>query len=648
MNTEKQEQFEVKSSLAAKIDYKKELNQQQYDAVTTEGPALVIAGAGSGKTRVLVYRVAYLIENAIDPREILLLTFTKKAANEMMDRVSMLLKNKSGGSISGGTFHSFANSILRQYANLLDIPVNFSILDNADSEDVIDKIRTELGYCNSKIAFPKKGRLFEIISSSRNRVIAIEEVIQSEFTGLVKQLPDIEKISAQYANYKKTNGLFDFDDLMGFLAEKLKSDPYFREMVRRKYKYVMVDEYQDTNILQNEIVRLIAPTGDNIMVVGDDMQSIYAFRGANYENIIQYPKVFAGCKVIKLEQNYRSQPALLDFTNATIQNAPVGFKKKLWSEKLPGDKPKVIEFYDAQEEAEFVVDKILELSENNLPMDQLAVLTRASWNSNFVQLELEKRGIPYVVVGGLKFTERKHVKDILAYLKIAHNPKDVVAWHRVLKLLPGVGSKTADKIISETNSVKNIKVEELKQLLIEIATDEISLPDKIEKVKKHYYPIMEAIDCDAELRKMDIEMIQERAIAYETLEKFLSDFILNPPSKKMAKTIAPLIDETEEKPVTVSTIHSAKGLEWHTLFLIHAMEGIIPSVKAISDVEVEEERRLFYVACTRAKENLYITYPSFLPKYDGYFHKPSRFVEEINENKYLGINNLNFSNYDKN
>lgn len=558
----------------------------------------------------------------------------------MMDRVSALLKNKSGQNISGGTFHSFANNTLRQYANLLDIPVNFSILDNADSEDVIDKIRTELGYSNSKIAFPKKGRLFEIISSSRNRLISIEEVIKTDFTRLVKQLPDIEKISTQYASYKKTNGLFDFDDLMVFLTEKLKSNPHFREMVRRKYKYVMVDEYQDTNILQNEIVRLITPTSNNIMVVGDDMQSIYAFRGANYENIIQFPKVFADGKIIKLEQNYRSQPALLDFTNAIIQNAQVGFKKKLWSNKMPGDKPMVLEFYDVQEEAEFIVTKILELRENNVALNQLAVLTRASWNSNHIQLELEKRRIPYVVVGGIKFTERKHVKDILAYLKIAHNPKDVVAWYRILKLIPGIGKKTADKAIAGT-LLNNVRIIELKQLLIEITANEVSLPDKIEKVKKHYYPILEAVDVDAEVRKMDIEMIQERSAGYETLEKFLSDFILNPPSKKMTKTIAPLIDETEEKPVTVSTIHSAKGLEWHTVFIAHALEGIIPSVKALSEEQIEEESRLFYVACTRAKENLYITYPSFLPMYDAYFHQPSRFVEEINENKYLEINKLN-------
>ena len=634
MSNKEQQKFEVQSSLATKIDYQDKLNKQQLEAVKTEGPALVIAGAGTGKTRVLIHRVAYLIEKGIDPPKILLLTFTKKAATEMMNRVSALLKSKTGGSIAGGTFHSFANLLLRRYANLLKIPVNFTILDNADSEDVIDKIRADLGFNKSEKAFPKKNRLFEIISSARNRQLSIKAIINSDFSGLKQIRPEIERIVTGYTSYKKEHALFDFDDLMEYLAEALKTNELFRQLVKRKYSYVMVDEYQDTNLIQNEIVRLLAPKGNNVMVVGDDMQSIYSFRGANHNNIVQFPNMFVNCKTIVLEQNYRSQPDLLDFTNETIENAPVGFRKKLWSDKVPNGKPVVAQFYDPEDEAEYIVTEILELHEKGIGLENLAVLTRTSWNSIQVQFELEKRGIPYVVVGGVKFAERKHVKDILAYLRVMQNPKDSVAWYRLLKLLPGVGIKTAEKVVAG-DSVKNVRVSELKRLIVMVSADEISLAVKLEQVALHYYPILESLDPDAEIRKKDIELIIQRSASYESIEKFLSDFTLDPPSKKLAKQVDPLVDENEEKPLTVSTIHSAKGLEWHTVFVAHVLDGVIPSVKAIEDDEIEEERRLFYVACTRAKENLYITYPSFLPLYDGFLNQPSRFINEINKLKYL-------------
>ncbi len=605
---------------------------------------LVLAGAGTGKTRVLVYRVAWLIEQGIDPRTILLLTFTKKASDEMKDRVSILVKENKGRMVAGGTFHSFANTILRQYAKLLGLSVNFTILDNPDSEDVIDKIRTDHDYNTQATDFPYKQRIFEIISTSRNKQISIAEVVKSKFTGLKDYIPDLELIRDEYAAYKKANSLLDFDDMIEFLVIALKENPAFRKTINRRFQYVLVDEFQDTNTMQFELVKLLSPKNNNLMVVGDDMQCIYGFRGANHENILLFPKSFPDCKIIKLEQNYRSQPSLLEFTNGIVEKALTGYPKKLWSKKKLGPKTQVCNFDDTYEEAEFIADKVRALKETGVPTSEIAILSRNSHCNLYVQLELSKRGIPYAVFGGSKFTERKHVKDIMAYLRIAQNIKDEIAWHRVLKLLPGIGPKNADKILfylKDDGSFENIpesnyakQVRELGMVIKRIMPDEVPLIDKIEYIKSHYIPLLELKDSDPEPKKIDINMIQQMSAQYSTVEKFLSDFVLNPPSKQMVPSVGPLIDETEEPPVVISTIHSAKGLEWHTVFVIHALEGIIPSSKAMFEDEIEEERRLFYVACTRAKENLFVTYPSFLPGYNAYFQQPSRFLAELDESTF--------------
>ena len=624
------------------------LNPKQFEAVTTKGPVLVIAGAGTGKTATMVHRVSYLIHEGVDPRRILLLTFTKKAATEMQDRVSRLFKNNVGKLVAGGTFHSYANNTLRQFANLIGIPVNFNILDTPDSEDVIDKVRTDLGVDRQVKTSPKKGRLYSIISASRNRQISIRQIIETEYTGLKDYISAIEAVEAEYKAYKIKLGLLDYDDLIERLVIMLKKNDALRQLVSRRFDFLMVDEFQDTNSLQLELVRLITPSGNNVMVVGDDMQSIYAFRGANHENILKFPQLFPGCKVITLEQNYRSQPSLLDFSNQIIANALTRYDKQLWSDKPVGPLPVVGKFMDAGEEAAFVADEIQRYTETGVPNEQVAVLTRNARGSEHVELELTIRGIPYVVVGGVKFIERKHVKDILAYLKIAHNMKDQISWHRVLKLLPGIGVRTAEKILLflEDGNILEYSpgakyeqtVRKLGQVINDIADDQVSLPEKFERIKSHYYPILESTDKDAEVKKKDIELLQGMSSGYVSLDEFLAELILNPPSKKLVNRVDPLIDETDEKPVTISTIHSAKGLEWHTVFVIQVLEGIIPSSKAVTEEEVEEERRMFYVACTRAKGNLYLTYPSFLPGYNAYFHQPSRFLEEIDDRKYLNIN----------
>lgn len=627
-----------------KIDFAKSLNEEQYQAVTSNGPVLVLAGAGTGKTRVLVYRVARLIEQGIDPRTILLLTFLKKAAVVMLDRVSILVKKNIGRMVAGGTFHSFANTILRQYAKLLGISVNFTILDNPDSEDVIDKIRTDHDYNSQSTDFPYKQRIFEIISTSRNKQISIAEVVKSKYSGLKDYIPDLELIRDEYAAYKKANSLLDFDDMIEFLVIALKGNPTFRKTINKRFQYVLVDEFQDTNTLQFELIKLLSPKGNNVMAVGDDMQSIYSFRGANHENIFLLPKSIPDCKIIKLEQNYRSQPSLIEFTNAIVENALTGYPKKLWSTKSIGPKTQVCNFNDTYEEAEFIADKVRALKETGIPTSEIAILSRNSHCNIYVQLELSKCGIPYAVFGGSKFTDRKHVKDIMAYLRIAQNIKDEIAWHRVLKLLPGIGPKNADKILfylKDDGSFENIPesnyaklVRELGMVIKRIMPDEVPLIDKIEYIKSHYIPLLELKDSDPEPKKIDINMIQQMSAQYSSVEKFLSDFVLNPPSKQMVPSVGPLIDETEEPPVVISTIHSAKGLEWHTVFVIHALEGTIPSSKAMFQEEIEEERRLFYVACTRAKENLFVTYPSFLPGYNAYFQQPSRFLAELPESTF--------------
>lgn len=362
-----------------KINYKNDLNLTQLEAVTSiNGPVLVIAGAGSGKTRVIVHRVAFMLENGIDPNEILLLTFTRKAASEMIGRVQGLLNDAGAQKVFGGTFHSFSNYILRKNANFLGIPSNFTIIDSEDSADTIDLIKSELKIEKKEKAFPKKNRLQEIISSARNRNLTIRNVIKNEFSGLLEFVDQIELINRGYDKYKKICRIFDYDDLMEVLRDSLRDNPGFRKKMNSQFRYIMVDEYQDTNIVQKEIVEYLSEENKNILVVGDDAQSIYSFRGANYENILRFPQKYPLCKVIKIEQNYRSNQKILDFTNEIIGNARIGYKKLLFSRILYDTLPIVRKFYDQQQEAEFIVDRIIEYREKGIALNQIAILVRGS------------------------------------------------------------------------------------------------------------------------------------------------------------------------------------------------------------------------------------------------------------------------------
>lgn len=631
-----------------RIDYTRELNRAQLEAVTAiNGPVLVIAGAGSGKTRVIVYRVAFMMENGIDPGDILLLTFTRKAASEMLGRVQQLLKDNAAQKVFGGTFHAFSNYILRKYSNLLNIPANFTIIDEEDSADTIDLIRSELKIEKSEKAFPRKNRIQEIISSARNRNITTRDIIENEFSGLKEFVDQIELINHGYEKYKKICKIFDYDDLMDVLRDSLRDNPGFRKRLQNEYKYIMVDEYQDTNIIQKEIVEFLSGGSRNILVVGDDSQSIYSFRGANYENILRFPQKYPDCRVIKIEENYRSNQKILDFTNEIILNAKIGYKKRLYSRIIYEAVPQVRKFYDQETEAEFVVDKILEYREKGIALNQVAILVRAFWHARYIEVELNRRSIPYIAVGGLKFNERKHVKDVISYLRIIQNPYDAVAWHRVLKYLPGVGMITARRIIDKILTEKGMKADsfekskfsdELKRLIAMISRandNTILIPGKIEFIKEYYTPLLQAREYDYQVRLLDINVLIDLSSKYDSLEKFLTEFALDPPSRNFGTKTVPLIDESEDAPLTVSTIHSAKGLEWYSVIIPHALDGLIPSVRSLNNIEeIEEERRLFYVACSRAKQDLLITMPSYVTTYNAFLSYPSRFLVEISREKF--------------
>jgi DNA helicase II / ATP-dependent DNA helicase PcrA len=633
-----------------KINYAHALNPAQLAGVVSiDKPMLCIAGAGSGKTRVIVHRVSYMIEKGIDPQSILLLTFTRKAAQEMLLRVETLLQDKNVGKVTGGTFHSFASYVLRKYSNMLNLPSNFTIVDTSDSEDIIDLIRTELKFNSKDKKFPKKGRIYDIISYSRNKQSTIREIILKQYSGLEERIADIELIYLAYTRYKKASRILDFDDLMDVLNESLRTNLHFRDIMQESYQYVMVDEFQDTNAVQNEIVQLISAKHRRLMVVGDDSQSIYAFRGADYENILRFPRVYPECVVVKIEENYRSNKPILDFTNCIIDNARIGYKKKLFTQNHNHHMPVVHRAYGQDDEAAFIVDRILELREVGVPLDQIAILNRADWHNRYIQAEMSRRGIPYVVVGGFKFNERMHVRDVVAFLRLTHNPSDAVSWHRVLKYIGGVGQVTASHVISTIqDSHDRFSFEAFRQkkfydelyemgLMLSKASQPVySLTQKIEIIRDYYAPLLKAREEDYLNRMQDIEVLVDLSKKYKNLDRFLSDFALDPPSKRVADQSVPLIDEGDENgKVTVSTVHSAKGLEWYAVFIPHALDGMFPSNRATDIEEMEEERRLFYVACSRAKEELYITLPRNIYSYDAFFHLPSRFLIEIDKDKFV-------------
>lgn len=635
-----------------KIDYANELNNEQLIAVTTTDiPLLVIAGAGSGKTRVITYKVCYLIENGVNPNSILLLTFTKKAAQEMLDRVNKLLKNKIGGNVLGGTFHSFANYILRRYSKVIGIKDNFTIIDTTDSADIFSLLKSELKI-NKKIdgkPFPDKKELQEITTKARNIETSINNVIDKFFYKYIDYTDEIITLIKYYEKYKKTFNLLDYDDLIIILRDNLRDNAGFLKAVQNEIEYVLVDEYQDTNTIQRDIADLIASKNEKITVVGDDAQSIYTFRGADYENILRFPQFHPNCGVVKLECNYRSNQNILYFINSIISNAQIGYKKNLYTNMQSSQKPIFKKFANERDEAKFIVDKILEIKGDILNYNDFAILTHAAWHSNVIQTELMARGIPFDVIGGIKFAERAHVKDIIAFLRIIINHIDAISWHRILQLIDGIGNVRATEIITSINKKNGIiefsefqnrkyydELNRLENMYNKIINnDNIKIDEIFNLIYDFYIPLFKKNYGNYDEREQDLEVLRIITSNYESIEKFLDDFTLEPPNNKFHNGVFPGSKNNKDT-VKVSTIHSAKGLEWNTVFIPHAIDGLFPSEKSLSTLEdLEEERRVFYVACSRAKENLFITIPVYLESYRGYTNKPSRFIYEIDPKFYF-------------
>jgi DNA helicase-2/ATP-dependent DNA helicase PcrA len=627
------------------INYKNELNPAQYEAASAvDGAFLIIAGAGTGKTRTLVYRVARLVELGYDPQSILLLTFTRKAANEMMNRAAILLDNRCS-KILGGTFHSFANSVLRKYSKAANLDSSFTILDQGDTQDVINLIRTQSGFIGKEKRFPKKETLGKVYSLSVNTGKKVQEIIQEDYPHFIEQLDKIIEIQKIFSEYKRRNNLLDYDDLLVYLKNFLEDFNPGTKSLLNSIKFVMVDEYQDTNKLQADVVKGLTQINKNIMVVGDDSQAIYSFRGANFKNIIEFPKLFNDVQIIKLEENYRSTQEILNFANQITEGAIEKYTKHLYAIKPGGELPFIIAASTENLQSKFIVEKILELREEGVALGDIAVLFRSSFFSFDLEIELTKANIPFQKFGGMKFVESSHIKDVLAFLRIASNPKDVVSWYRVLLLHEGVGPKTAQKILDElatarltikanpeniTNFSYNDKIVKLFQLLYTLHTKNDLPSEKLELILEYYYPIFKNIYDDFNKRKKDLEIFQNIAENYKSLDSLLADMAIEPIIDSVIDVEA---TDREDEYLTLSTIHSAKGLEWHSVFVIHAVEGYFPSSRSYDNIEtLEEERRLMYVASTRAKQNLFVTYPMNL--YDREagitLSKPSRFISEMN------------------
>lgn len=628
------------------INYQSALNPAQFEAASAmDGAYLIIAGAGTGKTRTLVYRVARLVELGYDPKSILLLTFTRKAANEMMNRAAILLDNRCS-KILGGTFHSFANLTLRKYHKAVNLDSSFTILDQGDSEDVINLIRSQAGFISKEKRFPNKQTLNKVLSLSVNTGRSVEDIIEESYPHFLDDIDKILDIKRVYTEHKHKNNLLDYDDLLVYLKNFLHDLTPSAKSLLSTLKFVMVDEYQDTNKLQAEIVVGLTQLNKNIMVVGDDSQSIYSFRGANFKNIIEFPILFPETKIIKLEENYRSVQPVLDFTNKIIEGAVEKYDKHLYTRKTGGDLPFIVAASTENLQSKFIVDKILELREEGISLKDIAVLFRSSFFSFDLEIELNKANIPFQKFGGMKFIETAHIKDVLAFLRIAANPKDVVSWYRVLLLHEGVGPKTAQKILDELATARltikanpdaqtgfryNDMIAKLFQLLYQLHTKQGLPSEKAQLVVDYYHPIFKDKYDDFNKRKKDLDIFLNITENYKSLDSLLADMAIEPIIDSVIDIEAP---DKEDEYVTLSTIHSAKGLEWHSVFIIHALEGFFPSSRSAENLDsLEEERRLMYVAATRAKQNLFVTYPMniFDREAGTTLSKPSRFISEMNK-----------------
>jgi DNA helicase-2/ATP-dependent DNA helicase PcrA len=684
-----------------RIDFAAELNPQQYAAVTAPpGPALVIAGAGSGKTRTLTYRVAYLLENGIRPQHVLLLTFTNKAAREMLDRVAAICPHDLAG-LWGGTFHSIGNRILRRHPNEAGFAPGFSIMDREDAEDMLDGVVGSLGFDPKEKRSPKGEVVADVLSYQLNTGRKLEEVLLEKYPHFLEFAPQFAEARKKYEAKKRQANALDFDDLLEKTLRLLQNNAALAEHYQRQFQFILVDEYQDTNHLQNDFIEILAARHHNVMVVGDDAQSIYSWRGADFRNILEFPKRHIGAVVYKIETNYRSVPEVLSVANAAIASNVHQFRKELHAAREGGGlKPALVPLPDTQQQAQFVAQRMLELNEEGIPLEEMAVLYRAHYHSMDLQMELTRRGIPFELTSGLRFFEQAHIKDVGAFMKWVVNPRDEVAFKRMAKLLPGIGARSADSLwlgveealerssaplltppavsitpipppeaatvegapsalaptdaptqpLPETFANPWAGLPPVKDILLPL-----KVPAKAQKAwqqlaytldelvpKGHLAPpaqmiesIMEAIYDDYllanfpnyEQRREDLNTLANFSKQYESPQAFLDQLAL------LTGLDTDVTQRTEENDrVVLTSVHQAKGLEWKVVFVIWLADGKFPSSRSLETSEaIEEERRLFYVSVTRAKDELYLTYPcvSYSQGYGDPLQRPSRFIAEV-------------------
>jgi DNA helicase-2/ATP-dependent DNA helicase PcrA len=602
-----------------------ELNPQQRDAVTSEdGPILVVAGAGSGKTKTLAYRVAFLISKGVPAEKILLLTFTRRAAKEMLSRAVQVLSsdNSLSNQVWSGTFHSVANRLLRIYGKSLGLEPEFTIIDPADAEDLLDVIRQKKVDVAKAGRFPRKSTLLSIYTRRMNTGEELELILKRDFSWCEKWREELKLIFKEYTALKQVRNILDYDDLLQYWFYLLQ-DKTAALIIEKRFEHILVDEYQDVNNLQADILRSMRQQNRNIMVVGDDAQSIYSFRAASIKNMLDFSSVYTGTRIVMLEQNYRSDTPILETTNCLIASARNRFSKQLFTNKVGGEIPQLITCNDEDHEAGEIIQRVLKHYEEGVPLHEQAVLFRAASHSATLEIALMKKDIPFIKYGGLRFLEAAHIKDFIAIVRTVENIQDEPAWFRILKLFKGVGPAKAAAVFEHLASNqfaldslatapvdKSVRQEllHLRKLHLDLRnSSEQQCPVQLEQVGRFYQPLLKENYDNADPRRNDIEHIIELSSQYRSRSQFLAELMLDPPASTSDLAGASRKDEDH---LVLSTIHSAKGCEWDAVYVIHAADGCIPSDMATqNDESIDEELRLMYVAMTRARKNLYVLWP---------------------------------------
>ncbi len=660
------------------IDYAGDLNPQQYQAVTAlPGPALVLAGAGAGKTRTLTYRVAFLLEQGIPAHRILLLTFTNKAAGEMMQRINVLL-GREEPSLWGGTFHSIGHRLLRRHASAIGYQRDFTILDRDDARHLLSTCRTEAQAAMKMDSFPKADALADIFSLAVNTHQPIAEVLARQFRTLAPLADPIAELQRAYAQRKREGNVMDFDDLLALWLELFQARPEICEQYQRQFQFILVDEYQDTNSLQCDLIDLVAARHHNVMVVGDDAQSIYSWRGANYQNILQFPRRYPKAALYRIESNYRSTPQILEVANAAIAANQNQFPKSLAPVRPPGPMPVVVTCQDASEQSAFVAHRLAALHTSGIPLNQMAILYRSHFHALEMQMELTRRNLPFEVTSGIRFFEQAHIKDVTSYLRLLTNPRDEVAFKRLIQFLPGIGAKTADRLWHQFEGANDGKIpprlggrkqksrlerpggEAGLTLVQKLQACAAAIPAKAKSDWTQLADTLRELEAEAACEKParliqlileagyeeyanetyenaysrleELEQLAQYAQSFDKLPEFLAQLSLM--SNVEAETSEPAVGAESDR-IRLSTIHQAKGLEFDVVFIIMLCEGLFPAPRSLEQPEMEEEeRRLFYVAITRARNELYLCHPLLrISRGEGAIvaQTPSRFLYEIAE-----------------